>query len=225
MLKQKTIKKVMKNVQKKSKKIGAEKSSPFGDVFSARAENEKSSLFKQTVVGIDPGQNGGFAILYEGGFEFLPMPLVSKKTKEVDFFKVLSILEGLPPNSAVFLERAYGGQMGATSAFNYGRGFAALRIALAVSEQAVALIEPSKWCKEMHQGISSDLKPKVKSLEAMRREFPKELKAMPANRNGKVHEGILDAFLIAAYGQRVLASQEANLGHSGASQDEPLDFY
>ncbi len=150
------------------------------------------------IVAIDPGQKG--AIVWWNGKKFLwwAMPL---KIKDVDFFKVRKIIKQFP-TAHIFLERAYGGQMGATAAFNYGRSFAALEIAIMSCKNPVTYVEPSKWCKVMHDGISSDLKPKVKSLRAIDRLFSRIAKNIPRNRNDKLHEGVVDALLIAEYGRR-----------------------
>lgn len=154
----------------------------------------------KNVFAIDPGQAGAI-VWYDGkDFEHWPMPL---KNKEVDFYAVRKILKR-DADAHVFLERAYGGQMGSSGAFNYGRGFAALEIAVMTCKNPVTYVEPAKWCKVMHSGISSDLKPKVKSIKAIERLLPKLCKKVPKNKNGKMHEGVVDALLIAEYGRRSL---------------------
>jgi hypothetical protein len=155
------------------------------------------------VIAIDPGQSG--AIVWYNGDEFLlfKMPLKDKVEKEIDFYAVRKILK-MYPGVHVFLERAAPHAMGSKHAFNYGRGFAALEIAIMTSKNPVTYIEPSKWCKVMHAGISSDLKPKIKSNKAIERLLPKIAKKIPKNKNGKMHDGFVDAILIAEYGRRTL---------------------
>lgn len=154
------------------------------------------------VVAIDPGLSGAI-VWYDGkklGFEVMPL-IVTGKEKEVDFLKVRKILKA-HPGVMVFLERAMPMAMGSKHAFNYGRGFAALEIAILACKNPVVYVEPNKWVKEMHAGISSGLKPKVKSIKAIDRLFPHVKSSIPKNRNGKMHEGVVDGLLIAEYGRR-----------------------
>ncbi len=153
------------------------------------------------VIAIDPGQKG--AIVYYDGSDFKWWPMPLKDKKDVDFMAVRKIIK-MFPDVHVFLERAYGGQMGSVGAFNYGRSFAALEIAIMTCRNPVTYVEPAKWCKKMHEGINSDLKPKVKSIKAIERLLPKLTKKVPKNRNGKMHEGVVDSLLIAHYGRGTL---------------------
>jgi hypothetical protein len=142
------------------------------------------------------------------------------KMREIEFDAAHAILHSLMVQcgrTPVFLERAVSFGMGSTGAFNYGRGFAVLEIALKLLEFPVTFVEPAKWSKDMHAGISKDLKPKAKSLVAVERLFPKIVKTLPRNTKGRLLEGPVDALLIAAYGFRQLG---------GAPQrDETMNFY
>ena len=152
------------------------------------------------IIGIDPGQSGAFVFLREtGDMASLVMPL--NESKEIDFERVREILKP-HINATIYLERAIPMAMGSKHAFNYGRGFAALEIAIRLSGLAVVYVEPTKWAKVMHEGISSDLKPKAKSLIAVKRLFPALVGSIPASKTGKLHEGIIDALLIAGFGLR-----------------------
>lgn len=154
------------------------------------------------VVAIDPGQQGAFVFLDGENFESYVMPLAP--SKDVDFDAVRSIL-AKAPGAHVFLERAHAGAMGVTGAFNYGRAFMALEIAIKLSGLAVTYVEPAKWTKLMHEGISKDLKPKAKSLIAVQRLFPNLIEKIPKTpKSGKMHEGVVDALLIAGFGARTL---------------------
>lgn len=155
------------------------------------------------VLAIDPGLTGAFVYLTDSGeFEFEVMPIIKNdKDKEIDFDEVSKILKHYD-GAHVILERAMPMAMGAKHAFNYGRGFAALEIAIKINGSSVTYVEPQKWAKVMHDGISSDLKPKAKSVIAVNRLFKKMVKAIPASKNGKLHEGIVDALLLAGYGLR-----------------------
>jgi hypothetical protein len=163
----------------------------------------------KNVIGIDPGNSGALVLLGKEVFEFSLMPLKQDgKSSVVDYRGLEKSIAALASKVSgqvdmVFLERAYAGGMGATSAFNYGRGFATLELVVELLDLPVTYVEPAKWTKVMHQGISKDLKPKAKSVIAAKRLFPKEFRMVPVGpKSGKPHEGILDALLIAGYGMR-----------------------
>ena len=157
------------------------------------------------ILAIDPGLTGAFVHLnFIGGKRhfFYDMPVIKNgKDREIDFAGVRKILSACR-GAHVYLERAMPMAMGSKHAFNYGRGFAALEIAVSLSGLPVTYVEPQKWAKVMHAGISADLKPKAKSIIAVRRLFPQYIKYISKNRNDKMHEGIVDALLIAGYALR-----------------------
>lgn len=160
------------------------------------------------ILGIDPGLKGAL-VLFDGvNFESYAMPLFNQgKKKDIHFQMVRVILENLERLKGdfhIYLERAMSMGMGSTGAFNYGRGFAALEIAIQMTGLPVTYVEPQKWAKVMHEGIHADLKPKAKSIIAIRRLFPKLVSQIPkAPRSGKLDEGVVDALLLAGYGYRM----------------------
>lgn len=152
------------------------------------------------IMGVDPGIEGAFAILGPS-IEFFKMPLMGKN--EMDYQAIVRLLAGIRPDH-VYLERAMPMAMGAKHAFNYGRGFAALEIAILTTGLPVTYVEPSKWPKTICEGIDSRLKPKERSLIAIQRLFPREVDSgITKNRNGKLHTGMIDALLIAEWGRRM----------------------
>lgn len=190
-------------------------------------ELEKTKKMKKqglaiSVLGIDPGLTGAIVLLEKDKFRFWEMPLKNKI--EIDFVAVRRIFQMVDDKVKlhihVFLERAVSFGMGTKGAFNYGRGFATLEIALIDLDLPYTLVEPGKWTKVMHAGIEADLKPKAKSVIAVERLFPKFAKEIPRNRNGKFHEGIMDALLIGGYGQRCLIP-----GHSGGLTREDIEDF
>ena len=68
----------------------------------------------------------GFVVLSESGLEWAVMPLDSEG---VCFEEVVKLLMALKP-AQIALERAVPFAMGTKGAFTYGRGFAALEIAI-----------------------------------------------------------------------------------------------
>lgn len=163
---------------------------------------------KKLILGIDPGITGAMVLMGDKEFKYFLMPTkdAGKKKLEPCFAGIQDLITylqlGYDEKIHVVLERAVPFAMGSIHAFNYGRGFAALEIAIALSELPVTYVESHKWTKEMHKGISKDMKPKAKSIIAVKRLFPKLSKLIPVNRNGKMHEGVVDATLLAGYGIR-----------------------
>lgn len=148
------------------------------------------------ILGIDPGLTGAFVYLTRKEFRFALMPVQDKR---VDFDGVRALIARERP-AQVILERAMPLAMGSKHAFNYGRDFAALEIAIRLSKTPVLYVLPKDWMKTLLEGVDARLKPKERSQIAVRRLFPHLVSKIPANKNGKLHEGIVDALLIAAYG-------------------------
>jgi hypothetical protein len=157
------------------------------------------------ILAIDPGLKGALCFIGPKEISFYEMPLT--KNQDVDFDLIDNILCVNAPEH-IFLERAVSFGMGTKGAFNYGRAFAALEIAIMLSETPFTFIEPSKWTKEMHAGIDADLKAKAKSVIAVERLFKKHLHLIPKTKKGLYHDGCVDALLMASYGQRLLARGE-----------------
>ncbi len=163
------------------------------------------------VIGIDPGING--ALVATNGERIIAntMPLIQQdKNKNVWHAGILlwfANIADVTGRAPVYLERAVPFGQGATSAFSYGRGFESLVLSIEYAGHPMTLVEPGKWTKEMHEGISKELKPKVKSLIAAKRLFPKLVAMLPTRPKGGIHDGMIDALLIAGYGLRKLGGQ------------------
>lgn len=168
--------------------------------------NEKELFDNPIVLGIDPGLKGAF-VLFDGAefLEIFLMPVVkTDKENRVNFCRILEWLEAVKKDLGVvpvFLERAKPLAMGSKFAFNYGRDFEkiVLAIHLAGLKKRLRQIEPSVWTKVMHEGLDPDLKPKAKSLKALHKLYPQLVAWMPQKPRGGIQDGPIDAFLIAAY--------------------------
>lgn len=163
-------------------------------------------------VGCDPGKNGAIIGLTEEGRIEIMSPLFFLEDGSVDYKRTKQFFTSLRDSETdprVFLERAMPMAMGAKHAFTYGRDFGALEIAIQESGLPLTYVEPSKWPKSVCEGIDKDLKPKVRSVMAARKLFPEEIAKIPVSPKAKnIHEGYVDALLIAEWGrrQRLLAS-------------------
>ena len=158
-------------------------------------------------VGIDPGQQGAVVALDSvGSLWYWRIPLTV--SKDLDHFALRGILaqaKALKHTSEpihVYLERAMALAMGSSSALSYGRHFASIELAVTYEELPVTYVLPKEWNKVMFEGTSADLKPKVRAVIAVERLFPMLIDRIPKNKNGKLHEGIVDALLLAGYGVR-----------------------
>lgn len=156
------------------------------------------------IVGIDPGREGAMVVLQGVSFTHYLMPFKADG-KEIDFPVLRETFEQFPFGCHIFLERFLPFAINASAAFSFGRGYGAIEAAASVYQLPVTLVASAQWGKVMHEGISKDLKPKVKSDTAVRRLFPALISQIPKGpRSGKLHDGVVDALLIAGYGRHRL---------------------
>jgi len=168
-------------------------------------------------VGIDPGKHGGIAVVNEVGrvLEAVEMP-----PTERDILDVLERL-GAPEEARAVLERVWSSpQMGVASAFTFGRGYGALRMALTAARVPFDEVTPAKWQAAMgvlQPGARLGKKDKNISKRRAQQLFP----------TLTITHAISDALLIAEYCRRTFVNlklqtvrqndgQEAH--HAGAPQ-------
>lgn len=169
----------------------------------------------KTYIGIDPGKQGGIAILSETPPIVSIMPLIAKT--EIDVQYIMSLLFGYK-NVHVVIEDVHSiFNMSAASNFEFGFGCGMLYSTLKISGVPFTKVAPKTWQKEMWTGVKpveiltkekkKDGSPKYKidtkatSLLAVKRIFPNiDLRA--SERCEKDHDGIVDALLMAEFGRR-----------------------
>lgn len=102
-------------------------------------------------LGIDPGLNGGIAVLDWSGLspglvDAIDIPIIGEGAKKrVNVLAVLDFLDKLKPNHG-FIERAQAmPEQGASSGFIYGRAVGALETCICASKIPLTIIEASKW--------------------------------------------------------------------------------
>ena len=141
-------------------------------------------------IGIDPGKNGGIALIddkmmgrtYPFSDEFLVKEL-HDCSKNVPCKCVLEHVHAMP-------------KQGVSSTFNFGMNFGFIQGVLKAYGIPYELVTPQKWKKEF--SCTSD---KNTSIEVCKRLFPNvNLKA--TERCKKDHDGMAEALLIAEYGRR-----------------------
>ena len=148
-------------------------------------------------VGIDPGKNGGIAVIDGDDGTIMLSPYSDEA-----LLKTISLVSICAPNVAgaqCCLEKvgAMPGQ-GVVSMFNFGKAYGYIKGVLESFSIPYQEITPQRWKKEF--GLTSD---KTASVEVCRRLFPKvNLLATP--RCKKPHDGMAEALLMAEYSRRKL---------------------
>jgi crossover junction endodeoxyribonuclease RuvC len=151
------------------------------------------------ILGIDPGLDGGLAILSSSHIELLEtIPTETKGgfiKRQVDAQKLSNIIR-VYPDIVCYLEGVASrpGQ-GVASVFSFGDTYGAIRGVLGTLNIPTYTVTPSKWKKELK--ISS----KEDSLKAIKDLYP-SLKMRKKDHN------LAEAILIALYGQKVRENEQ-----------------
>ena len=181
------------------------------------------------ILGVDPGLDGGLVLLGPNHqvLEKFILPTIestkkgTKKQKDgtvketksikryIDLVQLNRYFEQLKPDvSHCFMEQvASRPGMSAPAVFKFGRVYGILEGLLTGHKIPYTLVTPQRWAKTIHAGIEGGMEPKDKSRVALGRLFP-EIDLRSSERSIKPHEGLMDALLIAAYGQRWLESEQ-----------------
>lgn len=146
-----------------------------------------------TVIGVDPGVNGGIAWITDG------KPCVEKMPDTLqDLWELIQDIRAAssPPlgigetNAMAYIEQVHSSpQMGVKSAFTFGNGFGHLEMALTAAGIPFTRIRPQVWQKELGcltKGDKNVTKRKAQEL------FP----------SMKITHATADSLLIATYGTK-----------------------
>jgi hypothetical protein len=142
------------------------------------------------IIAIDPGKNGGIAIYS------IDNNCIIEVTKMPDTpLDILNFLSMYSQNSVCYLEKVGGipGQGGASSMFNFGKGFGYLEMALLCKKIPTTEVTPQKWQKELQLGN----KGKKSSTEWKNKLKAKAQQLYP--NVGKITLATSDALLILEY--------------------------
>lgn len=166
-------------------------------------------------LGIDPGLNGGFAVVSGDKIRYkIAMPTLSFTTREgktkteIDRDGVLSFLSKFPPHTHVAIEEqeAFRRQnivSTCTTCKNYG----ILIMALTVARLYITEVPPDKW--HTHFGIVSVKKSEGESTKKQAFDIARKLYPnadfRKSERARRPHDGMVDAALIADYCQSLFA--------------------
>ncbi len=143
-------------------------------------------------IGIDPGKNGGIAVI---GKLSLENYCGASVYSDSELLNVCELFKGNP--CICYLEHVHAmPKQGVSSTFNFGMNFGFIQGVLKAYGIPYELVTPQKWKKEF--SCTSD---KNTSIEVCKRLFPNvNLKA--TDRCRKEHDGMAEALLIAEYGRR-----------------------
>ena len=162
-------------------------------------------------IGIDPGLQGGIAIIYPGKIETSAMPTILQGKKNSYHHSRLRAFfsrfndAGYPPilhikNYAVLEEQHSFPQQGVVSTCSLCYGFGVLKQCLVDFAIPHEVILAKDWQKEF--GISGRKgNTKAQALQICQSLFP-DLNLLATERSKKPHEGIVDAMLIAEFARR-----------------------
>lgn len=143
-------------------------------------------------LGIDPGKNGGFAVLDE------TEPIILNKFDKDDFIRITDWLSNAQYKTKCCIEKVHAmPKQGSVSMFSFGENYGWLKGVLDAQEISYQEIPPQTWKKLF--GLNSD---KVKSIEVAKQLFPKT-RLIPEN-GRKESDGFAEALLMAEYARRML---------------------
>ena len=148
-------------------------------------------------VGIDPGKNGGIAVIDNDDGTVMLSPYSDEALLKTA--KMLNCFEPNVAGAVCCLEKV--GAMpkqGVVSTFNFGASYGYIKGVLESFRIPYQEITPQKWKKEF--GLNSD---KAASVEVCRRLFP-NVNLLATPRCKKAHDGMAEALLMAEYARRKL---------------------
>lgn len=150
------------------------------------------------ILGFDPGQKGGCAVLKNNGeIKAIPMPLAGK---ELDIQSIASWIKDVQFDNSISLavcEKARGmpGQ-GITSTCTFCRGYGILLGILGALAIPTILVTPQAWKKTILAGTKKD---KDAAIAYVRMKYP-TVELVPKGCR-KPHDGMADSICIAEYGE------------------------
>lgn len=150
-------------------------------------------------IGIDPGKNGGFAIISKE--ELSPSSVTVRPMDEKSFVEDMRFISEVFSTNEIrcCLEKvgAMPGQ-GVTSMFTFGTGYGFLQGVLTAFGIPFQLVPPQTWKKAF--SLNSN---KQTSIEVCQRLFP-NVSLYRTDRCKKPHDGMAEALLMAEYARRKL---------------------
>lgn len=153
-------------------------------------------------IGLDPGLNGGIAILTDDTIELHIMPLIGEKDYDIQAIK--NVLRNHGDAALVCVERQQSmpGQ-GLTSTFKTGCGFGILLGLLAGLDIRYDVVPAQRWQRKLFTGLAHGQDTKVSSEIVAKRLFPKA-DFRRSERATRASDGLTDAACIAEFARRTM---------------------
>lgn len=154
-------------------------------------------------IGIDPGQTGAVALIYESGKVTLidtPIQATNKggKNKNEYLPRQMADILGNHARCHVFIEAVHSmPKQGVASSFDFGTGYGIWLGIIAALNLPMTKVTPQKWKKELMAGFGDKDAARIRAQEL----FP----ACVSELSRKKDIGRADALLIAEYGRRTLS--------------------
>jgi len=167
------------------------------------------------IIGIDPGLEGGIAILNNGQIRFEPIPRDKIDKKEVDCIKLYSLFKEAFDSSsktAVFIEyqHAFPGQGTISTArivSEYKTIYTAAKIASGLSQNIAGIfpVSPITWQRHIYDAaeIKDRTAGKLRSINAFKRLISEQIPQI-GKKKLRPHLGLIEAGLIAKYGEIII---------------------
>ena len=145
----------------------------------------------KTIIGIDPGVNGGIAWITNGN------PCVEKMPETLaDLWELMRDIatETYGQQIRAYIEAVHSSpQQGVKSAFTFGQGYGRLEMALTAAGIPFERVSPQKWQKAMGCLTKGDKNVSKRKAQEL---FPQ------LNQGHRITHATADALLIAEYGRR-----------------------
>lgn len=150
------------------------------------------------IVGIDPGINGGIALMDLEHVQVFKCPtMVNEGKKEYDLKEMVRVIEsfmGYPNELTAYIETVHAmPKQGVVSMFSFGKGYGYWIGMFAALKIPVNYVRPQEWKKFYNLG--SD---KLEAIERAKYIYP-SVNLKPGKMKND-HDGMAEALLIARYG-------------------------
>ena len=156
------------------------------------------------ILGIDPGLTGAMVAIDFNGtichWKRFKKVLVGKKDSFLDLADARAWILSIEPEVSVWLEKVWAfPEQGVSSSFKFGSVYGATQGLLRGIELTYSLVPSMTWHKE-YDALALDLRGKDASKFVFKNLFKKH--PFEITHKGNVHDGLIDATLIAEYGRR-----------------------
>ena len=146
------------------------------------------------VIGIDPGMNGGIALINDRLCKAFPMPIIDGA---IDCNEIDSMIHAFLPK-IIYIEKVHSmPKQGVASTFKFGMGYGKILGVLESSIFDYEQVTPQAWMKKL--GLKKIDKTDKPSVAYVQEHYGSV--CLTPGRKTKPHDGMADAICIAEYGR------------------------